>query len=294
MDILTLELFMAVADYNSFSEAAAEQNISQSSLSKAIIRLENELGVKLFDRKSHPVKLTPAGEQLQYDMKDILPDFRNAIQHTRAYSSVKKISCCIVPTPAIFDLGEYFNVFLTQHPNISLSILLKSDFLSAAYLLQNGKADFVIAHKPIFDVEKAKMTFLHDDLLCAILPKNHPLAGRKTVRLEELKDEVWYVNDFTQGIVRDICAACKFAPRSVLHAGPNIRRDHMIASVAHGKGITLFYQSDISIFKLDKVATSIVEDVPKTPLVLVEAKNKRISESQGLFKKYVIDILSQI
>ncbi|MDF2524313.1 MAG: LysR family transcriptional regulator [Clostridiales bacterium] len=294
MDILTLELFMAVADYSNFSIAAAEQNISQSSLSKAIIRLENELGVKLFDRKNHPVKLTPAGEQLHKEMKVILPDFRNAIQHTRAFSAVKKISCCVVPTPTIFDLSEYFNVFLKQNYNISLTVLKKSDLLSAVYLLQNGEVDFVIAHQPVFEMEHLKTTFLHDDLLCAIMPKNHPLAQSKTVRLEELKDEIWYVNIFIQGIVRDICAARNYAPRSIQLPGPNVKRDNVITSVAHGNGITLFFESDISIFKLDNVATSIVEDIPLTPLVLLEAENRKLSESQNLFKQFVIDTLDHI
>ena len=62
MDIQTLIYFVDIAEQHSFSAAAESQNISQSSLSKAIMRLENELNVHLFDRKKHPIELTPAGE----------------------------------------------------------------------------------------------------------------------------------------------------------------------------------------------------------------------------------------
>lgn len=62
MDIQGIKFFLSVAETRSFTESAELCNISQSSLSKSIMRLEQELDVKLFDRTQHPVSLTPAGE----------------------------------------------------------------------------------------------------------------------------------------------------------------------------------------------------------------------------------------
>lgn len=294
MDIFSLELFMAVAYYSSFSIAAEENNISQSSLSKAIIRLENELDVKLFDRKNHPVRLTAAGEQLQNEMLNLLPKFKNAVKLTSAFSEVEKITCCIVSSLMIFDLGEYINIFQNNNSKISIATVIKSSLLSAVNLLKNGNTDFLIAHKSLSDNNMFTETFLHDDLLCAILPKNHPLANRKSVRLEELKNEIWYVSNYNQHIFNDFCKACNFVPDSVRIADSDIKRPHLIIRVAHGNGITMFYQSDIAIYKTDIVATPVIEDVPLTPLVMYETKKLILTENQNVFKKYIIDTLTDL
>ena len=64
MEIRQLQFFLTVAQTGSFSEAAEDLFISQSSLSKQIISLETELGVSLFDRSRRKIALTPAGESL--------------------------------------------------------------------------------------------------------------------------------------------------------------------------------------------------------------------------------------
>ena len=62
MDIEQIKCFCSAAEIKNFSAAAEENNISQSSLSKKIMALENELRVKLFDRNRRAVSLTQAGE----------------------------------------------------------------------------------------------------------------------------------------------------------------------------------------------------------------------------------------
>ena len=62
MDIFQLQYFLSAAITGNFTMAAAENNISQSSFSKHIMALENEMGVKLFYRNRKSISLTPAGE----------------------------------------------------------------------------------------------------------------------------------------------------------------------------------------------------------------------------------------
>ena len=68
-----MELVYAIYRYGSFSKAADELFISQSSLSMAIQRIETEIGVPLFDRRQHPVKLTQAGQELIRYYQEIKP-----------------------------------------------------------------------------------------------------------------------------------------------------------------------------------------------------------------------------
>ena len=104
MDIQTLIYFVDIAEQHSFSAAAESQNISQSSLSKAIMRLENELNVHLFDRKKHPIELTPAGECFYEDVKKMLPNYYHAIRRLKAFTSKCKVTVCVVPNPPEFTV----------------------------------------------------------------------------------------------------------------------------------------------------------------------------------------------
>jgi DNA-binding transcriptional LysR family regulator len=293
MDILSIELFMAVARYSSFSIAAEEQNISQSSLSKAIIRMENELEVKLFDRKSHPVKLTRAGEQFNKDLQEVFPELLKAINSAVSFSGIKRISCCVIPTPLIFDISEYIQSFETSNNEISITASKSGNFDSAYNLLQNGNIDLLIAHKPVWDVKDTIDTFLHNDLLCAVLPKNHPLAKRKSVHLEELKNDIWYVNEFIEHIIRDICMVCNTEPGYIRLLDSSIKRSNLIIDISHGKGITFFYQSDITIFNSKIISAPVIKDIPLTPIMMYEKDGSTPSKSCNLFKKFIVDSLSK-
>ena len=68
-----LELVYAVYQYGSFTKAAEELYISQSSLSMAIQRIEGELGLPLFDRRQHPIRLTQAGEEVLRFYREMKP-----------------------------------------------------------------------------------------------------------------------------------------------------------------------------------------------------------------------------
>lgn len=67
MTIEQLQYFLAIATYHTFSQAALELNMTQSSLSKHIIKLEQELDVKLLDRTHRQISLTIYGQQLLED-----------------------------------------------------------------------------------------------------------------------------------------------------------------------------------------------------------------------------------
>lgn len=141
MDIQTLIYFVDIAEQHSFSAAAESQNISQSSLSKAIMRLENELNVHLFDRKKHPIELTPAGECFYEDVKKMLPNYYHAIRRLKAFTSKCKVTVCVVPNDTRQNLPYAMQTFRDENPNIYVEFLTQRDFSIAERCLLNGEID---------------------------------------------------------------------------------------------------------------------------------------------------------
>ena len=90
MEIHQLEYVLAVATYNSFTRAAESQNVSQSSLSQQIRKLEDELGVNLFARTTRSVQLTPAGAEFITYAKRILSEIDKARQSILEYTSYER------------------------------------------------------------------------------------------------------------------------------------------------------------------------------------------------------------
>ena len=88
MTVESFQYFYAIAEGMTYMEASEEFNISQSSLSKAIFRLEDDLGIKLFDRSGHKVQLTQAGLQLYSDLKEVIPGYRRMLRNVEDRKSV--------------------------------------------------------------------------------------------------------------------------------------------------------------------------------------------------------------
>ncbi|MCD7839859.1 MAG: LysR family transcriptional regulator, partial [Erysipelotrichaceae bacterium] len=84
MTIDQIKYFCAICQYKTFSKAALELHITQSSLSKHIIKLESELNMILFDRSHRQIILTPAGEQFYKDAKILLKDYYQMMNHLDA------------------------------------------------------------------------------------------------------------------------------------------------------------------------------------------------------------------
>ena len=101
MDICQLLYFSSAASMKNFTLAALENNISQSSFSKQIMNLENELGMKLFIRKKRAIELTPAGEHfLEYATK-MLSTYNEMLRGMESYSAFQTLPVTIASIPVI-------------------------------------------------------------------------------------------------------------------------------------------------------------------------------------------------
>jgi DNA-binding transcriptional LysR family regulator len=288
MDVESLKHFYFVARGNTFLNAAEQCNISQSSLSKSIQRLESELGVALLDRRQRSAKLTPAGECLFNDLRKLAPAFGTMMSNMQAFSERRKISCCTVPN--ISGFSTILSVFTKKNPNISVNLRTERDYRRALAQLANGELDFVLLHEPLASQDQCSFTFLFADRLQALLPLNHALASRQAIRFPELMKMPIALDVYMSPNIQDAAARMGLKPNIQV---TDLKREDIILHISAGNGVSLYYESDLRQFKLNRVAVCFVEEFPDQPFVLAHSKKMKMSFEHLLFKEHMAASFSE-
>jgi DNA-binding transcriptional LysR family regulator len=183
VDSKALMAVIAVAQYRSFIAAAASLELSQPAMTRLIKRVENELGVRLFVRTTRQVTVTEAGMEFAALAQRMLNDLKIGVAHLRSMSDEVKGQ---VVVSSVFSLADAILPSLTadfgkQFPGIELHL---REGLQAAVReeVRSGLADFGIGY-----IGDAAETFA-TEVLCTdgfyvVMPRNHRLAGRRSVAL---------------------------------------------------------------------------------------------------------------
>lgn len=187
MEIRQLRYFVRMAQTLNFSEAARSLYVSQSTLSQQIKSLEDELGTVLFQRDSHSVSITEGGEMLlplaiqtlqdseackaqMNDLKELLTGELN-IGVTYSFSHI---------------LTETVKNFVREYPGVKLNIFYRN-MAELMEVLRHRDVDLVLAFKPDQPYDEIESSCLFGDKLSVIMRRDHPLADRESISLEELK-----------------------------------------------------------------------------------------------------------
>jgi DNA-binding transcriptional LysR family regulator len=197
----------------------------------------------------------------------------------------------VIPAWSIFNLREYLTSFIDKHPNIKLITTRHSDVASALYALLSGKLDFVIMREFLPSQHNLEVTFLSQDNMIVVLPKSHPLAGKGNINLSEIKDVTLMARPLLQEILLSFCKNLGYCALKLVEYDD--RREAVLARIAFGNGNAIFYESDLAPYNLSDVSISRLDGLPPTPLVIVSAKDRRITDYQRKFKDYLVDALSK-
>jgi len=187
MDLRQIAYVEAVARNTNFTRAAAELHVAQPALSVAIRRLEAELGVRLFDRTSRRVTLTPAGSAFLEGAGRVSRDVDALAQQMREYAGGirgrLRISAWYHVEP---DLVEFISDFSAANGLVEVSIqeLPAPDALAA---VRAGVIDLAgIVHFPELDLGDLEGVVLRTEPAVLVLRRDDPLAGRENVKLADL------------------------------------------------------------------------------------------------------------
>ncbi|WP_119154116.1 LysR family transcriptional regulator [Caldimonas tepidiphila] len=188
MDVSTRQLraFVALAQQRNFTRAAARLHLSQPAFSALIRSLEELLGVRLFDRNTRKVELTPEGESFEEVAQRLLADFDHAMTDVRDHVARRRgrVSLAVLPSLAAGWLPPVLSEFHALYPGIDLDV---ADVLSEDCLerVRSGSADFALAAIRADSPELRTEVFCSDrfHLVCRA---DHPLATAPVLRLRDL------------------------------------------------------------------------------------------------------------
>lgn len=182
-----LRYICAVADHQHFSKAAESCFVSQSALSTGINELEQNLGVRIFERHNKQVLVTPLGEQLLQRARQILNQTNDlvALAQQSASGFIRQLRLGVIPTIAPFMLPGLLELFKQHHPQTR--ILIREDLShNLLTLLNQGDLDVVLLALP-FATQDFVVEELFDDPLLIAMPCDHELKDKKTIQLKDLQ-----------------------------------------------------------------------------------------------------------
>ena len=190
MDLRQLRHFLAVANTRSFSRAAAQLNIAQPPLSRTIRQLEDEVGGPLFDRTARPLVMTPLGQLLHEQARQIIDrmDDMRSMMRTAAALERRRFTIGFVASTIYARLPELIRAFRQRAPDVELS-LVESTTLDQISALKEGRIDVGFGRIRLED-PAIKRTVLRNERLAVALPRGHALAqGDAALSLKQVAAE---------------------------------------------------------------------------------------------------------
>lgn len=238
MEVHQLRYFCAVARHGTFTRASEIEHVAQPSLSQQILKLEAELGARLFDRLPRSAKLTVFGKAFLPKAERILRELVEAKTELRDMSGNEKgeVVVGIIPTIAAYLLPSLLNDFTVRHPLVSIKIV-EDITPTLMQRLHDGTIDLAVAALPLVGTELTGIELFEENFY-AVLPDKHRLASRASIRLSELNREPFLLLKEGHCFRDSLIAAChklKMSPSIVFESGQFAT---ILAMVSAGMGVS--------------------------------------------------------
>ncbi|WP_067932559.1 LysR family transcriptional regulator [Alicyclobacillus kakegawensis] len=215
MELLQLHYFQVVARLEHMTDAARSLHVTQSSLSKTIQRLEEDLGVPLFDRSGRTLRLNKFGRTFLHRVDKAMFELEQGKQEIRDLSSPESGSVELAVNTA-GTLPEILQKFRDKQPHVHFHVQT-SNTEEMRTLLRRGEVDFCLSSPPVQGEDIECQVLWLDSILVAV-PKGHRLSDKSSVAVTDLKDE-WFVGLKrgypTRDITDRILQSFGFAPKYV-------------------------------------------------------------------------------
>ena len=245
-DLRLLSVLREVALRGSFSAAAESLAYTQPAVSQQIARLEKQVGVKLLERESRGIRLTPAGEVLVRHTERIIAQLAAADEELLdvAAQARGRLRIASFATAAGTIVPRAVAAFRSLRPaiEVEISLLDPHDSIPA---VRRGDVDIAITEEGGFsgDADTAGLEVEHllDDHMWVSLPADHPLATRRAIELADLCDDDWMFACLTgtcadSNVVLRACQDAGFQPRIAYQSDDYFAIQGLVAS---GMGVAL-------------------------------------------------------
>lgn len=291
MTLNELRYVVAVAQEKNFRRAAEQVFVSQPALSLAIQKLEEELGVQIFERSRTEVSLTPIGEQIVTQAQRVLEEATLIKEIARQGKNqlIGPLKVGTIYTTGPYLLPELIPVLKKKAPEMPLEV---EENLTANLegLLLNGKLDVVVVALP-FNIPGVMTLPLYDEDFSVLIPAEHHWAGKKHIQAEELTNEKVLLLNSGHCFSNQVMEACPELHRK----GSEILQGNSLETirnmVASGLGITVLPASANSEKYRNKLTLAIpfAKPAPARRIALAWRKSFTRKEAIEVLAKAIIE-----
>ena len=293
MDIRQAIYFISIVEKGSFSAAADDHFISQSSLSKTIIELEKEIGVSLFDRSKRKVSLTSAGEAFLDYARKFKALNQNMIFELKSYkSNADTFDIAVIPIIPEYGIASHFAEFSNAYPNISFD-LEETDGLNILSSLDEGRFDLAITRHNFINEDKHATVEICKDKLMVMVSKKNRYANRTSISLHELSNDNFIVFDKVTDLRKlnmEVCQKAGFTP-TIFYSSH--RKVSVFSLVGANIGIALMPSKVYEYHNHPDVLSIPLDEIIDCNIVLVWQKNKKLPKSAEIFVDFLQHNLSE-
>lgn len=288
MDFTQLRYFQMVARTGNITRAAAELYVTQPNLSKSIARLEEELGIPLFDHRKGKILLNDYGRMFLSSVDIAFAELNAGVQNIqRMYAAsqyVLSLGCNIRSY-----LSDQLPAFSTSHPEIGIRQLDCTTQQLVDHLVDRS-INLAVSNEPLTD-DRVEFRLLGSKQYVIALHEDHPLAGQASISFGQLKEATFICDTsrFHMNSLRQACQAHGFLP----HVGYEIQSSDLVYGLlAANRGVAIVpvvmgchmiaYHPDSKV-----CIRAIADELPPVIIGVGTLKNHPITQSCELFLQFL-------
>ena len=268
MTLQQLRYIIAIDQYRHFGKAAEACDLTQSTLSLMVKKMEEELDVRLFNRDAHPVEPTEMGRKVIDRAKVVLFNAEQIIEMTRsekeALSGPLKVALISTVSPVL--VPGLFNYFGRCYPSISLQT---EEMLSSTIndKLHKAEVDMGIVAGPVNNSDFLEVPLYHERFLAYVSPEN-PAFALESIRTESLfQQPIWIIRDGLRLLNPGDLSEKEFSYDRYYEGG---RVGILVQVVNDNGGITIIPEThtDLIMYSQQRCLRPIVDPVPSRTVSL--------------------------
>lgn len=285
-----LAIFNAVAKKLSFTEAANTLHLTQPAVSLQVKRLEEVVGMPLFEQLGKKIYLTAAGKELLHYSRNIFQELDEAGEMFAQMQDISRGTLNVsVATTASSFATRMISAFLKQYPAATIKLEVTNRGTLIRQLDSNEK-DIVIMGTPPEHMDLVGEAFMKNPLV-VIAPPDHPLAGQNNISINALQSEPFVVREpasGTRAALERMFELCRISPSIQVEIADN---GAIKEAVAAGLGLSVVSRHTL---ELDlRAGRLVILDVEHFPIArnwyLVYRRGKRLSPIALAFKALVFE-----
>jgi DNA-binding transcriptional LysR family regulator len=291
MELQQLKYFQTVARLEHMTRAAEELHITQPSLSITIGRLEDALGVPLFDRYGRQIKLNEYGKIFLKRIERAFSELEEGKREVTDLAGLDYGTVSVASTNQVL-LPELLQSFLSMYPQMKFR-LFQDSILTMQQQLQNGAVDFCISSPLVQGQGISGVPLLEEEIVLAV-PMGHRLAGQSSISLNEVVHESFISLKAGYGIrdmTDEFCRQAGFSPNITFEVNEPSLVGNLVKS---GLGIAFI---PMNAWK-ESISSSTVRLHIKDPacqriIGLSWLEERYLSAAAHRFRQFVIDYFTQ-